>query len=189
MFCQDQEHQKDTTIDLQIAKHFKMSSLKRKYSTCSTASTNPPKKQKQQPSTDKPHANSITIPERYKTDITDNGKGVYELKLSIASLNGLQRIAWGLDLRAESVSVFLKYPDGNGKDYVSFCVHASTDNEEDNEERNLRHSYCSIKGSDPIMTPCSPRSTILTCVLSRELYGLTALRHCRDPVVIYDKAL
>lgn len=165
-----------------------MISRKRKLSTCSKASTEPPKRQKQLPSTEKPHTNPIRIPERYKNDIINRGKGIYELNFSIASLKGLQRFAWGLNLHAESLSVFLKFPDGMEKNHVSFCIHASTDNE-DSEERHLRHSYCLIKGSDPIMTPCSPRSTILTCVLSRKLYGLTGLRHCRDPMVIYDKAL
>lgn len=162
-----------------------MASRKRKNSTRSAASTKPSKRRKQKSFKARPFNNSVDIPERLKNTITNEVKGVYELNFSIASLDGLQRLAWGLDLRAESVNVCLKFPDGKESEYVCFCVHTSTDN----EERQLRHRFCSSRGNDPIMTPCSPRSTILTCVLSRELYGLTGLRLCRDLAVIYDKVL
>ncbi|ROV95209.1 hypothetical protein VMCG_08566 [Cytospora schulzeri] len=161
-----------------------MASRKRKNSTGSGSSTEPPSKRHNQDSSIRCLANSIDIPKRLENAITNQSKGFYELNFPIASLNGLQRLAWGLDLRAESVSVCLKFPNGKASDFVSFCVHTSTDN----EERQLRHRFCTSKGNDPIMTPCSPRSTILTCVLSRELYSLTGLRGCRDIAVIYDKA-
>ncbi|ROV89796.1 hypothetical protein VSDG_08601 [Cytospora chrysosperma] len=180
-----QDHNTKTGIPAESHQSVKKMFRKRKNSTRSAASTKPPKRQKQASFTARPHNNSIDIPERLKYAITKQDKGFYELNFPIASLNGLQRLAWGLDLRAEFVNVCLKFVDGKTSDFVCFCVHSSTDN----EDRQLRHRFCSSRGNDPIMTPCSPRSTILTCVLSRELYGLTGLRCGRDLAVIYEKVL
>ncbi|KUI66911.1 hypothetical protein VM1G_01368 [Cytospora mali] len=160
-----------------------MAFRKRKNSNRSVASAKPRKRQQHQRSTNRPLNKSIRIPENLKDAIINKGKGLYELNFPIDSLDGLQRLAWGLDLRAETVSVCLKFPNGKESDFVCFCVHLSTDD----EERQLRHRFCSTKGNDPIMSPCSPRSTILTCSLSRELYGLIGLRGCRDLAVIYDQ--
>lgn len=98
-------------------------------------------------------------------------------------------LKWGLDPRAESIIICVKFSPKNNKnsDYGLFCVHSSTD-EEDHEPRGS-HRFCSTKSNadHAINEPCTPRSNILTIVLNRQLYGLLGERGCRKLDVIYDK--
>lgn len=163
-----------------------MPARKRKPAASPRTATQQSKRQMQQRSTaDK----TIAIPDRLKHLVKELGgkKHLFELTFPISDLDGVQRLAWGLDLRSESVVVRLEFPDirKRSSGYALFCVHSSTDREK------RFHQYCSTKNEAAkcISNPCSSRSTILTCVLSRDLYGLLGMRCCRDLGIIYDGAL
>lgn len=134
------------------------------------------------------HGTQITIPNRLKDAIT-KAQGYFELDFPLASLNGLDRLAWGVDSRAEFVVVCVKFSPKNetNANYGHFCVHSSTDG----EDRGARHShhFCSTKkeGKHAVTTTCTPRATILTIVLQRELFRLLGDRGCRKLDVVYDK--
>lgn len=135
-----------------------------------------------------PPAETYPIPDRLQ-DVVERvrtKRSLFELKFPINDLDGVQRLAWGLDRRADFVVVNLEFLQGEDESsgHARFCVHSSTDRE------TRSHQYSSTI-SDAIRctnNPCSPRSTILTCVLSRELFGLVGLRGCRDLETIYDRA-
>lgn len=136
-----------------------------------------------------PPAEIFPIPERLQ-DVVErvgNKGSLFQLMFPIDCLDGLQRLAWGLDRRADFVIVNLEFLQGENKSsgHARFCVHSSTDR----EKRSHQYSSTISESSKCINNPCSPRSTILTCVLSRELFGLLGLRGCRDLGTIYDRAL
>lgn len=163
-----------------------MARRKRNHPTGSAISSSPKSKRQRQHRA--PPAETYPIPDRLQDVIerAENKSSRFELKFPINDLDGVQRLAWGLDCRADFVIVILEFLQGEDKSsgYARFCVHSSTD-----REKRL-HSYSLTKNeaSTCIQNPCSPRSTILTCVLSRELFGLLGLRGCRDLETIYDRA-
>ncbi|KAL2282223.1 hypothetical protein FJTKL_11047 [Diaporthe vaccinii] len=163
-----------------------MASRKRNSPVGSAISRSPESKQQRQHQA--PPAETYPIPDHLQDVVERVGrkKSSFELKFPINDLNGVQRLAWGLDRRADFVIVNLEFLQEEVKSsgYARFCVHSSTDREK------RSHSFCVTKNeaSSCIKNPCSPRSTMLTCVLSRELFGLLGLRVCRDLGTIYDRA-
>lgn len=145
-------------------------------------------KSKRQRQHQAPPAETYPIPDRLQDVVERVGrkKSSFELKFPINDLNGVQRLAWGLDRRADFVIVNLEFLQEEDKSsgYARFCVHSSTDR----EKRSHSYSATDKEANSCIKNPCSPRSTILTCVLSRELFGLLGLRVCRDLGTIYDRA-
>ncbi|KAG6353768.1 hypothetical protein INS49_005247 [Diaporthe citri] len=135
-----------------------------------------------------PPAETYPIPDRLQDVVerVERKRSLFELKLPINDLNGVQRLAWGLDCRADLVIVNLEFLQGEDRSsgHARFCVHSSTDR----EKRTHLYSSTKNEASRCIENPCSPRSTILTCVLSRELFGLLGLRGCRDLEIVYDRA-
>lgn len=146
-------------------------------------------KSKRQRQHQAPAAEAFPIPQRLQGFIDRVGGkgGLFELRFPIDNLDGIQRLAWGLDHRANFVIVNLEFLQGENKSsgHAHFCVHSSTDR----EKRSHQYGSTISDSSRCITNPCSPRSTILTCVLSRELFGLLGLRSCRDLGTIYDRAL
>lgn len=134
-----------------------------------------------------PVTETYPVPDRLQDYIEAfaDRRSSFVLRFSIDDLDAVHRLAWGLDSRADSIIVNLEFVQGERKSsgHARFCVHSSTDREK------RRHQYSStIQDVEQcIQTPCSPRSTILTCVLSRELFGLLGLRGCRDLGIIYDR--
>ncbi|KAK7712837.1 hypothetical protein SLS64_000790 [Diaporthe eres] len=145
-------------------------------------------KSKRQRQHQAPPAETYPIPDRLQDvfERVERKKSAFELKFPINDLNGVQRLAWGLDRRADFVIVNLEFLQEEDKSsgYARFCVHSSTDR----EKRSHSYSATDKEASSCIKNPCSPRSTILTCVLSRELFGIVGLRCCRDLGTIYDRA-
>lgn len=164
-----------------------MPPYKRNHPVGSANSRSPRKKRQRQHQA--PVAETFPIPERLQEVVerVGNNRSLFKLRLPIDHLDGVQRLAWGLDRRADFVIVNLEFLQGENKSsgHARFCVHSSTDREK------RSHQYSSTIGDSIkcISNPCSPRSTILTCVLSRELFGLLGLRGCRDLGTIYDRAL
>ena len=144
------------------------------------------KRQRQHPA---PSRETVAIPDRLQEVIDKIGgkRSLFELKFPLDDLDGVERLAWGLDQRAVSVIVRLEFLQGENKSsgHARFCVHSSTDPEK------TSHQYSSTisDAGTCFANPCSPRSTILTCVLSRQLFGLLGLRGCRDLGTIYDRAI
>lgn len=134
-------------------------------------------------------AETVPIPERLQEVVERVGdnRSLFKLRLPVDHLDGVRRLAWGLDRRADFVIVNLEFLQGENKSsgHARFCVHSSTDR----EKRSHQYSSTISDSIKCISNPCSPRSTILTCVLSRELFGLLGLRGCRDLGTIYDQAL
>lgn len=145
-------------------------------------------KSKRQRQYQAPPIETYPIPDRLQEVVekVERKRSLFELKFPINDLDGVQRLAWGLDRRTDFVIVNLEFLQGEDRSsgHARFCVHSSTDREK------RSHSYSSTEGeaSRCIKNPCSHRSTILTCVLSRELFGLLGLRGCRDLETIYDRA-
>lgn len=160
---------------------------KRRKNPIGSANSRSPKKRQRQHQA--PPAETFPIPERLQ-DVVErvgNKESLFRLMFPIDHLDGVHRLAWGLDRRADLVIVNLEFLQGENKSsgHARFCVHSSTDR----EKRSHRYTSTISDPSKCTNNPCSPRSTILTCVLSRELVGLLGRRGCRDLGTIYDRAL
>ncbi|CAN8096093.1 unnamed protein product [Discula destructiva] len=146
------------------------------------------KHKKQQVSTKRTAAQTPVIPDRLQDVIRKSKYGFFELTFLINHLNGLQRLAWGNDHRAESIIVCIRFGLKNKKDsdHALFCVHLRSDDE--GRHLRARHRFSSTKGDSvrAIMTPCTARSNIMTIVLGRELHQVLGSRGCRKLDVIYD---
>lgn len=164
-----------------------MPPYKRNHPVGSANSRSPRKKRQRQHQA--PVAETFPIPERLQEVVerVGNNRSLFKLRFPIDHLDGVQRLAWGLDRRADSVIVNLEFLQGENKSsgHARFCVHSSTDR----EKRSHHYSSTISDSINCISSPCSSRSTILTCVLSRELFSLLGLRGCRDLGTIYDRAL
>lgn len=152
------------------------------------------KKQKQQKEKNKKNSSAkistlMEIPESLKHDIVKTDQGHFEMTFPIDTLDGLRRLAWGLDLRARSVVVYLKFPPKNDRnaDHALFCVHASTDVDELQGPGDHQHQFSSTASTaaHAVGEPCTPRACVLTIVLHRELYGLLGKRGCRALDVLH----
>lgn len=144
------------------------------------------KRQRQQPGSSRQR---VPIPDRLQEVVEKIGdkRSLFELRFPLNDLDGVERLAWGLDQRAISVIVRLEFLQGENRSsgHARFCVHSSTD------PKKTSHQYSStISDAEKCFaSPCSSRSTTLTCVLSRQLFGLLGLRGCRDLGTIYDRVL
>lgn len=153
-------------------------------------SERPGKKHKeQQPSRNRKTHQPLLIPDRLQDFIHRSSFDFFELTFSIDHLDGLQRLAWGIDLPSKSIIVCLKFGHKNDGTlgHVRFCVHSRG---EDHGPRLVaRHHFCSTKSDAvyAITKPCTSRSNIMTTVLSRELYEILGPRGCRKLDVVYDK--
>jgi len=127
---------------------------------------------KRQRKQEAPVTEMLAIPDRLQNyvEVIRDRKSFFVLRFPVDDLDAVYRLAWGLDHRADSMIVNIENLQGEDKSpgHARFCVHASTDREK------RTHQYISfIRDAEQcIQSPCSPRSTILTCVLSRELFGL-----------------
>lgn len=143
------------------------------------------KRQRQQPA---PVTEIFVIPDHLRdyVQVSKYGKSAFVLRFPIDDLDAVHRLAWGLDYHADSMIVNLEFLHGENKSsgHARFCVHSSTDR----ETRSHQYNSTIQDAEQCIQTPCSPRSTILTCALARELFGLLGLRGCRDLGIIYDRA-
>lgn len=153
-------------------------------------SRGPGKKPKQQLSSKKvPKPQRVKIPDRLKHSIHESEHGFFELIFPVGHLDGLQRLAWGIDTRTESISVCLKFglKNSQNSDHALFCMHSQTD--DGSPQLNSRHNFCSTKGDSvhAITKPCTSRSNIMTCVLSRQLHDLLGRRGCRKLDSVYDR--
>lgn len=135
-----------------------------------------------------PAAISIDIPKEMAGAITKTKEDYFKLTFPIGSLDGLQRLAWGLDLRARSIIVCLKFPPKNNKeaDHGLFCVHSSTDSQ--GKLTRSTHQFCSTKShaDHAIKEPCTSRCNILTIILNRALYSLLGKKSCRKLDIVHD---
>lgn len=146
-------------------------------------------KSKRQRQYQAPAVKTFPIPDRLQDFVekVERKGSRFELRFPIGDLDGVKRLAWGLDQRAGFVIVNLEFLQGEDKSsgHARFCVHSSTDK----AKRSHQYSSTSSDIEKCIGNPCSSRSTILTCVLSRELFELLGVKGCRDLGTIYDRVL